>query len=326
MTLEEMAEEVCATARASDTAAVERAKKYLARRYEMIWNEALWKDAIWGYNIPFDQDADQAFGNQHAMLRGAWLFPECVGQVLAVRRTEEPLTVANQFDFYRESLDAYEETGDPIKWLNLPKICAYSDIVGTDVDDSMNIRATAAADEGGEWKMRFLHRNGDIRETSGNLTLTDAIVGPVEAILRFSKPEGTAAVLLQNTDTAASILSVAATVTELPLRCRIQLLPMPTAALNLKTLVKWKCPPLEDDTAEAQISGIDNCLVTFALGDMLRRARQYGKAEVVFQEAMGLLAQLKQLGVWQEACVQRITPEVTEVSGNVEEWRGKERW
>lgn len=331
MTLEELADEVCATARATDTTSVARAKKYLARRYEMIWNEALWKDSIWGYDINYDVAAtlynELPFGNVFSIKRGAWLFPEAVGQVLAVRRTDEPLSVANQFDFYRQALDQYAQTGDPIQWANLPKICCYSDIAGTDEDDSTDIKCTIAADEGGAWSVRYMHRNGDIREASGTLSLAAGTVGAIEAILSFKKPVGQQLVYLQNTDSEAAYAAIAAADETLPQRCRILLLPRPTATTAFKTLVKLKCPPLVEDTSEAQISGIDNCLVSFALGDMLRRARQYGKAELVYREANALLTQLKSLGTWQEACVQRFTPAVYEVSGSVGDWGGgKNYW
>src|SRR5690349_19150443 len=120
MTLAEMADHVCATARQNAAADVAQAKLYLKARYEMIWNGSLWKDAIWGYDIDYDLTAELAndlpFNNVFAIRRGCWLFPEQVGQVLAVRKSDQPLSIVNRFDLYRASLDEFEQEGEPVKW------------------------------------------------------------------------------------------------------------------------------------------------------------------------------------------------------------------
>lgn len=89
--------------------------------------------------------------------------------------------------------------------------------------------------------------------------------------------------------------------TSAPRRQRIRLVEIPTEEVTLRILGKRICPQFDSDNDEPAINGVTNCLLAFGQSDMLQRERQYGKAQVVQQEAGALLDQLRKLEVVQQA-------------------------
>ncbi len=59
--------------------------------------------------------------------------------------------------------------------------------------------------------------------------------------------------------------------------------------VNLYIVGKKKIRPMVSDYDTAMISGIDNVLIHFATGDMLKRSRQFGKAQLEIQQANSLM-------------------------------------
>lgn len=92
-------------------------------------------------------------------------------------------------------------------------------------------------------------------------------------------------------------------------RQRIRLVEKPSGSVTLRILAKRKPTAFDDDNDEPGITGIENCLIAFATGDMLQRERQYSKAQILFQEGVELLNQLKRVEVVQQAHHTRIIPE-----------------
>lgn len=336
MTLAEMADFVCGKVRQTDATSITRAKEYLARRYGMIYNGELWKDSLWAYDFDFDTtDLNTTpagilynslpFGNVYAMRRGAWLFPAAVDKVIALRTADGPLPVTSEQDFYRITLDAFAETGAAANFYQMPKIVAYADSASQDNDDSTALAATDTADASLNVTLEYLDHQGERQTATVAMNTTKQAVGPVRVLLKVSKQESAGAAYLQNIDTDVPWFQIGADESA-PLRCRIRLVPQPQETTSFKAMVKLKPQPLTDDSEEPAISGVEDCLMAFAQGDMLQRARQYGKAQVVQQEAIELLKQLKIAGVAQEAHVQQITPVVSEPSGSVDFISGKGFW
>lgn len=334
MTLAEMADFVCGKVRQEDATSVLRAKAYLARRYAMIYNGELWKDSLWGYDFSYDTtdlNTDPVnilynalpFGNVYAVRRGAWLFPAAVDKVLALRATDGPLPVTSEQDFYRITLDAFAEAGAAMNFFQMPKIVAYADSVSDTNDDSTVLAGGAAVDVNLTVTCEYIDHEGERRTATG--TMAGFAVGPVRVLLKLTKEESSAGAYLQNQDSDVAWFAVGEEASA-PLRCRIRLTPQPQETTGFKAMVKLKPQPMTDDAEEPAISGVEDCLMSFAQGDMLQRARQYGKAQVVQQEAIELLKQLKIAGVAQEAHVQQITPIVSEPSGSVDFISGKGFW
>lgn len=82
---------------------------------------------------------------------------------------------------------------------------------------------------------------------------------------------------------------------------RIRLFSVPNQALTLNVLGKKPFTPLTFPTEVPAIKNLDNTLIAFALGDMLQRARQFGKAQSLFQEGQMLLQELAKLETIQAA-------------------------
>lgn len=334
MTLAEMADFVCGKVRQTDTASIAKCKSYLARRYGMIYNQELWKDSLWAYDFTFDTtdlSTDPVniiyntlpFGNVYAVRRGAWLFPAAVDKVVSVRASNNPIPVTSEQEFYKQDLDAYALTGPATNFIQMPKIVAYADSVSDTNDDSTELLGDTAADHNLNVTCEFLDHEGELQSTTGRMS--GFHVGAVRVLLKVTKDESTGGAYLNNSDSDVPWYRIGSNASE-PLRCRIRFAPSPQETTAFKALVKLKAQSMTDDAEEPQISGIEDCLMAFVQGDMLQRARQYGKAQVVSQEALALLSQLKIAGVAQEAHDQRITPEVVETSGTIEEANGKGWW
>jgi hypothetical protein len=107
----------------------------------------------------------------------------------------------------------------------------------------------------------------------------------------------------------ADVLTVAATDTAAKIRQRVRLVQIPTATMTVRVFGKRVAPQFTDDLDSPGLTGVENCLLAFAQGDMLQRERHYAKAQSLYQEGALLLAGLKQQEAVQQAHEQRIMPE-----------------
>jgi len=82
-----------------------------------------------------------------------------------------------------------------------------------------------------------------------------------------------------------------------------------TAPIQLVILGKQKIRPLVSDTDAPMISGIDNALIKYGTADMLKRQRQYGKAQLETGEGDRLLAVARDTETNQTARIMRIVPD-----------------
>tara|TARA_Y100001963_G_scaffold152126_1_gene236328 strand:+ start:381 stop:1547 length:1167 start_codon:yes stop_codon:yes gene_type:complete len=79
--------------------------------------------------------------------------------------------------------------------------------------------------------------------------------------------------------------------------------------VNLYVIGKKKIQPMVDDYDSAMISGIDNVLIHFATGDMLKRSRQFGKAQLEIQQANSLMQVVRDQENNQSAKETRLIPD-----------------
>ena len=89
--------------------------------------------------------------------------------------------------------------------------------------------------------------------------------------------------------------------------CRIKPVPVPKAAGTVFVLGKLNWVALEASDTPA-LGGITNALLSYAEGDMLERARQYGKAQVKFSEAASHVLIMNDMEKSQEQNMSRIIP------------------
>lgn len=89
--------------------------------------------------------------------------------------------------------------------------------------------------------------------------------------------------------------------------CRIKPVPVPLEDGSLYVLGKLKWVALADSDSPC-LRGVDNALLAFAEGDMLERARQYGKAQAKFGEAAGNVKLMLDIEKGQQQSISRIIP------------------
>lgn len=75
----------------------------------------------------------------------------------------------------------------------------------------------------------------------------------------------------------------------------IRLYPAPDVDTTFLIFGKRVCPALTSDADTSVLRNCDNAIIAFAIGDMLERMRQYGKAQAKFKEAAELLESAKNL-------------------------------
>ena len=80
--------------------------------------------------------------------------------------------------------------------------------------------------------------------------------------------------------------------------------------VNLYIVGKKKIQPMVSDYDTPMVAGIDNVLIHFATGDMLKRSRQFGKAQLEIQQANGLMQVARDQENNQSAKEVRLIPDV----------------
>jgi hypothetical protein len=83
-----------------------------------------------------------------------------------------------------------------------------------------------------------------------------------------------------------------------------------SSPVNLYIVGKKKIKPMVSDYDTPMVAGIDNVLIHFATGDMLKRSRQFGKAQLEIQQANGLMQVARDQENNQSAKEVRLIPDV----------------
>ena len=89
--------------------------------------------------------------------------------------------------------------------------------------------------------------------------------------------------------------------------CRIKPVPVPDAAGTIYVLGKLKWVALGDSDSPC-LRGVDNALLCYAEGDMLERARQYGKAQAKYAEGRAMEQVMTDIEKGQQQSITRVTP------------------
>jgi hypothetical protein len=83
-----------------------------------------------------------------------------------------------------------------------------------------------------------------------------------------------------------------------------------SSPVNLYIVGKKKIRPMVSDYDTPMVSGVDNVLIHFATGDMLKRSRQFGKAQLEIQQANSLMQVARDQENNQSAKEVRLIPDV----------------
>jgi hypothetical protein len=320
MNLATMAAFVCGKVRRSDAGSIAKCKEFLRQRYQVLYDESLWRDSVWAYEFTFTPNQT----DKPESYAATYFLPSVVDRLLALRTTDNFMRSVAEETLYRSSIDEFAQSGTPVRFTTGAPVVA---IIPEDYPYSDALFVSAAvADAGIEYSVTYIDANGDRQSISTTFGAGSQVAEDVRVLERATKLATTAAVTFQGFEAAVDIISAAAAATAWPARTPIKLIPIPTAATVFRALVKKKVLPLEDDNDVPELRGVDNALLAMAQGDMLERERQYGKAAQKHGEGLALLQDLKNRACYQEDQQMQIVPEVTEPSGQVEEWSGKNYW
>lgn len=338
MTLSEMASFVCNKVRQTDTTAIARCKEFLRQRYEMVYADQLWRASLYlhEFSLPVtarDYDPNITTTGEEGM----YFMPSAVDRVLAVRQNEDQMDVIDELQLYRGSLDQYEEEGSPLKYSILSPAIFW--VASPDQDNMpVSLETSDDTDANKTATVRWIDGNGGQHTSDVALGASGVPVSfgstpnedGVQLIETITHEALTGSLLLNfdegDTGSWSPVARTLAGETRFEPRQRIRVYPKPgngATAIACRALVKRRVISLNDDYDVPQLAGIENCLMALAQGDMLQRARQYGKAQVVQQEALALMEQFKRLEVVQQANRMQIVPEVTEPSGMIGWQRSK---
>lgn len=323
MTLLEMAQFVADKVRRNDAASQARCKLYLRRRYEMIWNEGLWRSSVYRHDFTIQPAsvAELPFANQWCNAAGIQNLPPSVDRVLALRRQDAGVRVEMAESLYRCGVDEFEQEGVPMKFLVLaPAAVGLERFTPAQIESpGVGVALEAdAADATKEIRIKCIDTDGAEQEETVTISGTDpnVMTNRPLVILSATKAEWEADVRFVFGDNADLLFTLGAGATAARRFPRIQLLPKPTADTAFKVLVKKKPTVLSDDRDEPELTGLENCLMSFAQADMLQHSRHYAKAAEVQKEALGLLEQFKRMELIQMASRQQVVPDVVEQTGD----------
>jgi hypothetical protein len=309
--LSELASFVCGKARQRDASSLVKCKEFLSRRYELIYNESLWRDSLWTLDFTF---TPEVLGVPESW-DGIKFMPSVVDRLVALRVTDQPLSVVADEQLYRSSIDEFTQEGAPARYsTGAPVVC----ILPTTYDTTdIAIVPHDAADVGRTWKMTLIDTSGNRLQYEGTLDAGEVISEAVRVVERCTVAECDEYVSLDSRFGDETIATCPAGETIFPARLPVRLVPKPTAATAFKALVKKKCLALTNDADVPELRGVENILIPLAHGDMMQRARQYGKAEKLHGEGLEMLKEFKTRHVFQETQQMQIVPDVDEVSGAV---------
>ena len=334
MTLAELADFVCTKVRANDAAALAACKTYLRQRYEFIYNDQLWRDSLYTHTFTLPAvERDYNPNIQSVGRAGMYFMPTSVDRVLSLRQTNGEVAVLDELELYRDALDAYEEDGEPVKFAILPPAVMWV----PEPDQELSPVRLSGGDTGQTAIVRWIDERGENNTTTINTGSDTTFGNPadepgVQVVESVTGELSDVAIKLEWDEEGVGNWTRMArklpTETSMPQRCRIRVFPKPGASavlgdFSLRAVVKRKVLALSTDNDTPLLRGVDNVLMSFAQADMLQRARRYGQAQAVQQEALALFEQFKRMEVAQQSHRQRITPEVYETSGGADVFPGK---
>lgn len=295
MTLGDYVDLVCTKVHRTDEPSRAEARKYIASRYQMIFESYPWRDACEVAATPITASqtvilpyiADRIIG-----VRG--------GSGLALRN--ESLWTILQIDPAR-----FDQTGDPVTYTIYSPSAVYASPGGQqitvatampDPDFSVSIYGSLA---------------GQDKSESLALTSTTAVqsVNHYDEIHTLSKYNDSHDLTVRRADNFEEILYLGAAEKERKHQ-RLHFHTTPTNATSLLVLYKRAIKPLVNDSDAPELAGIDNALLSCGIADMRESERQYAKSAAKLEEGVALVKTMADLERHQSENVVRLIPIVSD--------------
>lgn len=318
MTLLEIATLAATRFGLTDENEIRLAKTLANARCRMIWEDQLWRDSLCSFAFTFDPATNGQTLTDNSVLaaQGLVLLPSVVDRVVALRRTDAEVPFSDEQQLFQADLDGFVQTGTPTQFQILPRCCGFNprpttvlSLAGSAPDHGHQVTATWVTGQHRRCAKEFT-----LGTTPTPMTATGYENEGLAQVLSVVKPVTSDAVTVLSGSVPVAWLQPDET--ELEPRVGLRVLPVPAAVTHFRVLVKVEAAPLVQDHDTTGLRGGDNCLVAFVLADLLQEGRQFAKAQLVTQEAMALLDQLKRVETVQEAFRPRLVP--AEAGGNPE--------
>lgn len=148
MNLADLTSYICTKGQMVGTADIAAAKKFISKRYELIYNSYLWKDSLAMVNVSVDPtNADNA--------EGIVFLPEDIERVVAVRTDDRSVRIHGIEDYYRVDFDRFNQTGTPYEFSLISPIWFVWRGYG-----GLKITSTAASDDGKIVRVKWFDKAG----------------------------------------------------------------------------------------------------------------------------------------------------------------------
>lgn len=325
MTLIELAEFVCDKVGTPDADSVTICKKFLSRRYQLIWDSANWVDSM--CMVTVDSSASHPY----------LLMPLDVGRVISIRdANDNALGVMDPMTLFSYRPEYWDTAGEVTGFTHVaPAVCGASS-GAVDIPWYLTGYPTNHPEDVGyaDFDITLEKVDGtvsqfkrfDIDSSAFNLgsffwvlSASVSFVGLESTdviILRESTDSGTIRVRFINPDgdSSASDNATSATYSPAPRRARVRLMKKPESAGSMLCLCKRVPTRFDEDHHVPQITDIENALICMAHGDMLQRQRQYTRAQQQLAEGQTHMRVRLDLERNQSASSLRIIPQVEPTS------------
>lgn len=278
----------------TDAASQAACKKFLRRRYQMIYDGSLWKDALY---------LDSVTANSNILV-----MPANVGLVVGARWSDGTVLDPVEFSFLlRTDPTAFERVGTPANVTVINPIGISQKIATAE-------RMSLVSSDNGDTAIVFLLRGElagveQVEEITLTGTSTVTSTQSWDTVWVAAKPETLGTVTMTGFTSGTSYLTLWKDETEKKYQ-RVRLTSSPDDIdESLLILAKRRFRDLTKDQDTPQVQAIENALLAYGEADMLERARQYGKAQGKIVEAGAMLQTAKDVAVYQTANIVQLTPE-----------------
>lgn len=295
MTLIEMADLVCEKVNKTDDDSLALCKKFIRRRYQLIYDSYLWKDSLDIASI--SNNSNYPYGPTNLPIMPRWM-----ERVVAVREGGDTnLTVEEQTLFFKKDPALYGRVGTcagfhqvrPYWWSEY------------DPSTDLYFQSVAGGDDG---KKVYVRDNDTGVRLSANLVSTlRASISTEDMTDPYISKDVTSGSVVLFRESGGTEVTMASFETHLRYE-RIRLIDDPGEEVELLILGKRRIVNLEFDSDAPIIQNIDDAIIAHAQADMLERARQYAKASEKRQEANAQVAKAIDLETNQSARVVVICP------------------
>ncbi len=278
MTLQEIAEFVGDKVGTPDADSLTIAKQFARRRYQMLWNRHAWKDTL----VYFTDTLDAA--------ENIILCPGDVERVMALRLgTETSAYPVNNTDIFQSDPAAFERTGKPTRWQELPGLCQV--YTPSTAEQPWGAVATSNSDYLKTCTVVYIDTSGRIQKDTTTIQSTstyDMLLDSLFSIVSFSVSEeavGQISLVANDPLQGGGIATINEGQSSAPIKGRLRVFDTPTEETAVYGLGKRHFPDINNASEAPIIRGLDLALLSYVEGDMLARQRQRGKASLCYSEA-----------------------------------------